>query len=92
MTESFKKGGKPGPGRPKGMPNKTTLIAKTAIATAAQELGGADRLVAWAKEDPVNERAFWVSVYPKLIPAQLEHSGPDGSDLRVVYEWAKPSE
>jgi hypothetical protein len=91
MSE-YKKGKNPGPGRPKGTPNKTTSIAKNAIAMAADALGGSDRLVAWAKEDPVNERAFWVSVYPKLIPAQLEHSGPDGSDLRVVYEWAKPSE
>lgn len=29
-------------------------------------------MVQWAKEDPLNERAFWVSVYPKLIPVQVE--------------------
>lgn len=72
MTESFKKGGKPGPGRPKGVPNKLTQTAKEAIQLAAEGLGGTDRLIAWAQEDPLNERAFWSSIYPKLLPLQLD--------------------
>ena len=60
-----------GRGRPKGSPNKTTQIAKDAIAMAADKLGGADRLVNWAKEDPLNERAFWSTIYPKLLPLQV---------------------
>lgn len=64
-------GGKAGPGRPKGVPNKTTVIAKDAIAKAAEALGGADRLVAWAKEDPSNEKVFWGTIYPKLLPLQV---------------------
>lgn len=64
-------GGKPGPGRPKGSPNKVSKAAKDAIAEAAEKLGGVNRLVAWAKEDPLNERAFWATIYPKLIPIQL---------------------
>lgn len=63
--------GTPGPGRPKGSQNKTTAAAKDAIAQAAAELGGTDRLVAWAQADPKNEYAFWTSVYPKLIPLQV---------------------
>jgi hypothetical protein len=63
--------GKAGPGRPKGSPNKTTKIAKEAIAYAAEGLGGADRLVAWAKEDAKNEAAFWTQIYPKLLPLQV---------------------
>lgn len=65
--------GKPkkGPGRPKGSPNKATKAAKDAIADAAESLGGSTRLVAWAKEDPLNERAFWSSIYPKLLPLQV---------------------
>lgn len=69
------------PGRPKGSQNKVTGIAKDAIATAADKLGGADRLVAWAKEDPANERAFWSTIYPKLIPVQLNHADADGDKL-----------
>lgn len=64
-----------GGGRPKGSPNKVSKAAKEAIAEAAEQLGGVNRLVAWAQEDPLNERAFWTSVYPKLIPVHLTGSG-----------------
>lgn len=67
--------GKAGPGRPKGLQNKTTIAAKDAIAQAADELGGAKRLVAWAKEDKLNERVFWGSIYPKLLPLQVTGAG-----------------
>ncbi len=46
----FRKGGKPGPGRPKGCANKTTQTAMEAIALAAEALGGHKRLGEWAKE------------------------------------------
>ena len=66
-----KAAGNRGKGRKKGSLNKTTAIAKDAIATAAERLGGVDRLVEWAKEDADNEKAFWVSIYPKLLPLQV---------------------
>lgn len=62
-------------GRQKGTLNKNTTLAKDAIAAAAEGLGGTVRIIAWAKEAPENERAFWTQLYTKLIPAQLEHSG-----------------
>ncbi len=68
-------GGKRGPGRPKGSPNKTTAAFKEAVELAAQALGGNERLVSWAKEDPKNERDFWVAIYPKLAPLQVNHQG-----------------
>ena len=69
--------GKPGPGRPPGSRNKTTVAAKEAIALAAENIGGAERLTNWIKEDPLNERAFWTTIYPKLMPLQVdaEHTG-----------------
>lgn len=70
-------------GRQKGTPNKTTTMAKDAIAVAARELGGSDRMVAWAKEDPQNERVFWGTIYPKLLPLQL--TGEAGGAL--VIKW-----
>lgn len=73
--------GKGNPGKPKGALSKTTKTAKEAIALAAENLGGADRLVKWAKEDPLNERAFWSSIYPKLLPLQV--TGEDGGALKV---------
>ena len=70
-----------GKGRVKGSVNKTTRTAKEAIALAADKLGGADRLVEWAQEDPLNERAFWTSIYPKLMPVQVDGPGPDGAHI-----------
>lgn len=73
------------PGKPKGAISKTTRTAKEAIALAAEGLGGADRLIAWAKEDPANERAFWATIYPKLIPVQL--TGEDGGPIQTDNVW-----
>lgn len=71
--------GNAGKGRPKGSPNKTTQIAKDAIAQAADKLGGTTRLVEWAKEDAKNEAAFWTTIYPKLLPLQV--TGEDGGPV-----------
>lgn len=73
--------GKGNPGKPKGAVSKTTKTAKEAIALAAEGLGGSARLIAWAKEDPLNERAFWSSIYPKLLPLQVSGPGADGEHL-----------
>jgi len=69
-----------GKGRKKGVPNKVTAAAKSVIAEAAEKLGGVERLVAWAKEDPENEGKFWSSIYPKLIPVQV--TGEDGAPIQ----------
>jgi hypothetical protein len=63
--------GNAGKGRPKGAQNKTTTQAKQAIALAAEGLGGTERLIAWAQEDPKNESVFWSSIYTKLVPLDV---------------------
>jgi hypothetical protein len=73
-----------GMGRPKGSKNKTTLQAKEAISYAAEGLGGAHRLMEWAKEDPANERVFWAQIYPKLLPLQV--TGNNGGPIQTVLE------
>ncbi len=80
--------GKGNPGKPKGAVNHTTKSAKEAIALAAEGLGGVQRLVDWAKEDPLNERAFWATIYPKLIPVQLagDPDNPVGLSLTVSFK------
>jgi len=81
-----------GRGRPKGVKNKTTQAAKDAIALAAEELGGAERLVAWARESEKNEYAFWSTIYPKLLPLQVSGPGKDGEHLhKIVREYVSPS-
>jgi hypothetical protein len=69
------------PGKPKGALSKTTKLAKEAIALAAEGLGGTGRLIEWAKEDPINERAFWTHMYPKLLPLQV--TGEDGGPVQL---------
>lgn len=73
-----------GKGRKKGTLNKTTRAAKDAIAAAAEALGGAERLTAWAQEDPANERVFWGTIYPKLLPLQVSGEGGGPIVTRVL--------
>lgn len=61
-----------GKGRKKGSVNKTTKSVKEAIEIAAEGLGGAARLQAWASEEKANERIFWGQIYPKLLPLQVQ--------------------
>lgn len=79
-------GARPGAGRKKGVPTKMTLAAKEAIQYAFLGLGGADRLVAWAQEDKLNERSFWTQIYPKLLPLQV--TGDPANPLAIqAVEW-----
>jgi hypothetical protein len=58
-----------------------TMQAKEAISYAAEGLGGAERLVEWAKEDPQNEKVFWAQIYPKLLPLQV--TGNNGGPIQT---------
>lgn len=73
-----------GRGRPKGSPNKLAKAAKDAIAEAADALGGAERLTDWAREAPENEKAFWTTIYPKLLPVQV--TGEGGGPVSMIIE------
>lgn len=73
-----------GRGRPKGSPNKTTKAAKDLIAEVAEGLGGASRMLEWAKEEPANEKAFWSQIYPKLLPLQVSGDPDNPIDIRNI--------
>lgn len=73
-----------GAGRPKGSVNKTTATAKAMIEQVAEKLGGTERMVAWAREAPENERTFWGTIYPKLLPLQVNGPGDEGEHLVKV--------
>lgn len=72
-------------GRPKGSVNRVTASAKSMIEQCATELGGATRMVAWAKEAPENERAFWSNIFTKLMPLQVNGPGANG-EHRIITE------
>lgn len=68
-------------GRQKGVRNKVTTAVKEVIAGVAQDLGGRERLAAWVKEDKQNERIFWGSIYPKMLP--LDITASEGLTINV---------
>lgn len=68
--------GKPGPGRPKGLPNKTTQLLKDAILKAATDAGEGDMaayLTTQAKENPGPFMALLGKVLPMQIAGDAEN-------------------
>lgn len=57
----------PGPGRPKGTPNKLTSQVKDAIEAAFDEVGGKEYLVKMAYKEPKAFMALLGKVLPKDI-------------------------
>lgn len=95
MDEARKVGksaGNRGKGRKKGTPNKTTAAAKAVIEQAAAGLGGAERLLEWCKEAPENERTFWGTIYPKLLPLQVKGDPDAPLVTEVIYKVARPGD
>lgn len=65
------------PGRPKGVPNKLSGIAKDNIAEVFNKIGGVEEMAAWAQE---NQTAFY-NIYAKLMPIQVNGAGENGEHL-----------
>ena len=75
-------------GRIAGTPNKATAAAKEAIETVFMGLGGSDALEQWVRSDPDNMKAFYVQVWPKILPLQVNGAGDKGEHLhKVVREF-----
>ena len=72
--------GTPGPGRPKGSKNKSTLQIKEAFLEAFNELGGVPALVRWGRS---NDTDFY-KLAARLIPTEQHISGPGGAALGVI--------
>ena len=93
-TGQYKKGGKrAGPGRPKGMANKTTIQAREAIARFVD--GNADRLQGWldeiaADQGPVDAFKCFSDLLEYHVPklARTEVTGADGGPQEMICRWA----
>lgn len=74
--------GKPGPGRPKGIPNKTTTLLKEAILEAAALAGGEGGLVGYlALQASENPQSF-IPLLGKVLPMQV--TGEGGGPLTII--------
>lgn len=74
--------GTPGPGRPKGVPNKSTKSVKEALEAAFEGLGGVQRLQTWATEQPTEFYKLWA----KMLPAEVKAEMSGDTTLNVVIK------
>ena len=73
--------GKAGPGRPKGMPNKTTALLKDAILQAAEGAGGKGGMVAYLTTQAAENPGPFMALLGKVLPMQV--TGEGGGDLTI---------
>lgn len=59
-------------------------IARDAIAHAAAGLGGAGRLIQWVNADAANEKAFWGTIFPKLLSYQEGEAAGGGESIDEI--------
>jgi hypothetical protein len=64
----------PGPGRPKGVPNKTTQLLKDAILKAATDAGDGDMAAYLALQARENPGPF-MALLGKVLPLQVTGEG-----------------
>ena len=82
--------GKPGPGRPPGLPNKATRALKTAILNAFEKVGGEEYLVRVAQEDPKT----FCTLLGKILPTQLagDPNDPIKTISRIDVVFVRPGD
>jgi hypothetical protein len=75
--------GTPGPGRPKGVPNKTTALLKDAILMAAEVAGGGepDGLVKYLVAQARRNSVAFMTLLGKVLPMQV--SGEESGNIIV---------
>jgi hypothetical protein len=76
--------GKPGPGRPKGQPNKTTALLKDAILQAA-EAADKDGLVGYLTIQAVENPGPFLALLGKVLPMQIAGDVDNPLVLNVTY-------
>jgi hypothetical protein len=72
--------GKPGPGRPKGVPNKTTALLKDAVLQAATDAGNGD-MAAYLKARAIDNPGPFLALLGKVLPLQV--GGIDGQAIEI---------
>jgi hypothetical protein len=84
----FVKGGKPGPGRPKGsVPQKVKTI-REAVMTAFEAVGGAEYLIRLANGTQ-SDRAAFTGLLNKVLPTQINANVEGGIKLELSWLGAR---
>ena len=94
----FKKGCKPGPGRPKGVPNALTQILKEAILLAGEDVGNeiADEakqerkgLVSYLQWAAIKHPPAYLQLLARVMSTQIETSTKHSEPYKTVEELQK---
>lgn len=72
------------PGRPKGVPNKTTALLKDAILRAAEQAGGTDGLVGYLETQAKANPGPFMALLGKVLPMQV--TGEDGGAVQIAFK------
>ena len=80
--------GRPGPGRPKGVPNKSTRALKEAILMAAEQAGadgaGLDGVTGYLRTLATTEPRAFSTLLGKVLPLQVTGAGDGPMALHIV--------
>jgi hypothetical protein len=83
--------GLPGPGRPKGLPNKATQAVREAIARMAEE--NAENFNLWLSQVAATSPEKACDIYLKAIEyhipklARTEHTGAENGPIQIAVGW-----
>ena len=68
-------GGKPGPGRKPGIPNKANGLLRDAIIQAAEEAGGKEGIVGYLTQQAKKHPAAFLALIGRVLPLQVQGRG-----------------
>ena len=73
-------------------PNNITGSARAVIAEVAEQLGGVERLIAWAKDSDENKSIFYTEIYPLLIDSREDEEPKKRSHFFISDRPLSPEE
>jgi len=84
-------GGKPGPGRKPGIPNKANGLLRDAIIQAAEEAGGRDGMIGYLTQQAKKHPAAFLSLIGRVLPLQAQdRSAMEPIVVQIVYDSRDP--
>ena len=81
-------GGKPGPGRKPGIPNKANGLLKDAIIQAAEAAGGEGGMVAYLTKQANTHPAAFLALIGRVLPLQVQDREASG---KIIVEIVRQS-